>query len=163
MMWAVSKRKFSNLLDRIARTVHLDANRTIEWYSYILFLIPIALWLMIEMRILASKQSWTVMFKQPAVAVGVIIAFVDLMTGYYLLLKEQEVLETYENYRFFMMWQAISQILVGNFLCFVMALIGIHEAKSLKNGQRDATVTVVSIVSGLFLVICFGFILLMSL
>lgn len=155
MMWTAAKNSFSNLLEKIARTVHLDAKRTITWYSYILLVIPIAYWMLIEMRILASKQSWTVMLKQPAVAIASIIAIVDFMLGYYLIMRKKDVLASYENYRLFMMWQAVCQILVGNFLCFVLALIGIHEAKKLNNGPRDSTVTMATVASGLLLIFCF--------
>lgn len=162
-MWAISKHKFSNFLDKVTRTVHLNAEKIATWYAYILFLIPLAFWLMIEMRALAIKQSWGAMIKQPAIAVGVLIAVTDFMVGYYLLLRKKDLLASYKNYRFFMMWQAVTQILVGNLICFVLALLGIHEAKKLEDGPRDLTVTLVSVVSGIMLLICFGFIVLMSL
>ena len=161
-MLTAGKQKVSGLLEKIAKSVNLDAKRTITWYSYVLFIIPIAYWLLTEIRILASKQSWELMLKQPSVAIASIIAIIDFMLGYYLILHKQDLLSSYENYRFFMMWQAVCQIFVGNFVCFILALIGIHEAKRLDNGKRDSTVVVVTITSGLLLVMCFGFILIMS-
>lgn len=155
--------KFSNLLDRIAKAVHLSAEKAIKWYAYILFLIPIAFWLMIEMRVLSKGQSWAVMLKQPAVAIGTVVAIVDFMVGYYLLLRRQDFLASYKNYRFFMIWQAIGQILVGNIICFVLALIGMHEAKSLDTGTRSLTVTMVSVVSGLLLLLCSSLIVMVEL
>lgn len=159
-MWTTSKQKFSNIMEKITGAVNLNPKKTISWYSYVLFFTPIAFWLLIEMQILASGKSWMVMLKQPTIAIATLIAIIDFMLGYYLVLRKKDVLASYENYRLFMMWQAVCQILVGNFICFFLALIGIYEAKFLKNGQYDATVKMVSFASGLFLIICFGFIVL---
>lgn len=161
-MWATTRNKFSNFLEKVARMVHLDAKKTLTWYSYILFVIPLLFWLMIELRAIAIKQSIQEMMKQPTIAIGILIAIVDFVVGYYLLLRKKDILASYEGYRFFMMWQAVCQILVGNLLCFVLALIGIHEAKKLENGHCDVTVKYVSVISGLFLVLAFSFIIQIS-
>ncbi|MBP2057879.1 putative membrane protein [Lactobacillus colini] len=162
-MQTISKNLFSRLIDKIAKAVHLDAKKTIAWYSYVLLVIPIAFWLLVELRALASNQSWQAMLKQPTIAIGIIITITDFMIGYYLAIRKQELLKSYESYHFFMVWQAVSHILVGNLVGFVLAIIGIHESKSLPAGRRDGSVSLISVVSGLLLIICFSFIILVNL
>lgn len=162
-MWALGKRKISNVITKVVRTVHLNAEKTISWYSYILLAISVAFWLMIELQVIAGQQTWTSIMKQPTVAVGIIISIVDFLIAYYLFYKKKDILSSYENYRFFMMTQAIGQVLVGNMICFVFALIGIHESKKIDNGPRSSTVTAVSVFAIIFLIMCFGFMVKQSL
>ena len=56
-MWAISKRKVGNFIDRITESMHLDTKKILTWYSYVLFIAPLLFWAMIALRSGASGQS----------------------------------------------------------------------------------------------------------
>lgn len=164
-MWAISKQKVENFFGRVTQNMHLDINRIISWYSYILFIAPLLFWALIGLRSAASKQSMRLMIvKQPAVAIGVIIAIVDFALGYYLLLNKKKFLANRQTYRFLMVSQLIGQFLVGNLLCSVLAILGMYKAKVLKQTQANinpAIMAICIVATGLLLG-CFILILLLE-
>ncbi|GFZ27403.1 hypothetical protein [Lactobacillus corticis] len=165
-MLAASKRKFSGFLDRIAAGAKLDAKRLLKTYAYVLMAIPLAFFLLIAVQNAALKRSFSQMLtKSPVSAVGVIIAIVDFILGYYLLLSIDKVMKNRLTYRFFMWTQLISQLLVGNLFCAFFAGLGIHQGKQLEDDGKipNRTIEAVAIVCSLLLIVCFTLILVISL
>ena len=149
-MWAISKQKVENFFDRMTRSMNLDTKKILTWYSYILFIAPLLFWALIALRSGASDQSIKmIVIKQPAVAIVTIIAIVDFVLGYYLLLNKS---------------QLIGQILVGNLLCGVLAILGMYKAKTLKKTQDNISpvVIAISLVAAVLSVLCFMLILLLE-
>lgn len=101
--------------------------------------------------------------KQPAVAIATIAAIVDFVLGYYLMLNKKQFLVNRQTYRFLMVSQLIGQVLVGNLLCGVLAILGMYKAKTLKKTQDNISpiVIVISLVAVL-LALCFMLILLLE-
>lgn len=164
-MWAISKRKVSNFLGRMTQGMHLDTKKILTWYSYILFIALLLFWALIAMRSAASGQSLRlIIMKQPAVAIGTIIAIVDFVLGYYLLLNRQKLLLNRQTYRFLMISQLIGQVFVGNLLCVILAILGMYKAKSLKKTQDSVNPIIItaSLVSAILLFGCFMLILLLE-
>lgn len=164
-MWAISKQKVENFFERVTRNLSLDANKIISWYSYILFVTPLLFWALISLRSGASGQPMRSMIvKQPAVAIGVIIAIVDFMLGYFLLLNKKKFLVNRQTYRFLMVSQFIGQIVVGNLLCGVLAILGMYKANALKKTQDNVNPILLGICLGaaVLLLGCFALILLLE-
>lgn len=105
-----------------------------------------------------------IVIKQPAVAIVTIIAIVDFVLGYYLLLNKKQFLINRQTYRFLMVSQLIGQILVGNLLCGVLAILGMYKAKTLKKTQDNISpvVIAISLVAAVLSVLCFMLILLLE-
>lgn len=164
-MWAISKQKVENFFDRMTRSMNLDTKKILSWYSYVLFIAPLLFWALIALRGGASNQSIKVMImKQPAVAIVTIAAIVDFVLGYYLMLNKKQFLVNRQTYRFLMVSQLIGQVLVGNLLCGVLAILGMYKAKTLKKRQDNISpiVIAISLVAAVLLALCFMLILLLE-
>lgn len=164
-MWAISKQKVANFFGRVTRDLSLDTNKIISWYSYILFVAPLLFWALIGLRSAASRQSMRmIIVKQPAVAIGVIIAIVDFMLGYFLLLNKKKFLANRQTYRLLMVSQLVGQIVVGNLLCAVLAILGMYKANALKKTQDNVSPILLGICLGAaaLLLGCFVLILLLE-
>lgn len=164
-MWAISKQKVENFFDRMTRGMNLDTKKILSWYSYVLFIAPLLFWALIALRGGASNQSIKMMImKQPAVAIAAIAAIVDFVLGYYLMLNKKQFLVNRQTYRFLMVSQLIGQVLVGNLLCGVLAILGMYKAKTLKKTQDNISpiVIAISLVAAVLLALCFMLILLLE-
>ncbi|NRN76439.1 hypothetical protein [Lactobacillus helveticus] len=164
-MWAISKQKVENFFDRMTRSMNLDTKKILSWYSYVLFIAPLLFWALIALRGGALNQSIKMMImKQPAVAIATIAAIVDFVLGYYLMLNKKQFLVNRQTYRFLMVSQLIGQVLVGNLLCGVLAILGMYKAKTLKKTQENISpiVIAISLVAAVLLALCFMLILLLE-
>lgn len=149
----------------MTQSMHLDAKKIINWYSYILFIAPLLFWALIAMRSGASRESiQSIIMKQPVVAIGTIIAIVDFVLGYYLLLNKKKFMVNRQTYRFFMVSQLIGQIVVGNLLCAILAVLGMYRATALKKTQDNVNpvIIAISIASAVILAGCLVLILLLE-
>ncbi len=149
----------------MTQSMHLDAKKIINWYSYILFIAPLLFWALIAMRSGASRESiQSIIMKQPVVAIGTIIAIVDFVLGYYLLLNKKKFMVNRQTYRFFMVSQLIGQIVVGNLLCAILAILGMYKATALKKTQDNVNpvIIAISIASAVILAGCLVLILLLE-
>ncbi|CPS02835.1 Uncharacterised protein [Chlamydia trachomatis] len=124
-MWAISKRKVGNFIDRITESMHLDTKKILTWYSYVLFIAPLLFWAMI--------------------AISTIVAIVDFILGYYMLLNHKQFLINRQTYRFLMGSQMIAQLFVGNLLCVVLAILGFYRARALKKTQDGVSRVIIAI------------------
>lgn len=163
-MWAISKQKVENFFDRMTRSMNLDTKKILSWYSYVLFIAPLLFWALIALRGGALNQSIKMMImKQPAVAIATIAAIVDFVLGYYLMLNKKQFLVNRQTYRFLMVSQLIGQVLVGNLLCGVLAILGMYKAKTLKKTQDNISPIVIAIsLVAVLLALCFMLILLLE-
>ncbi|MPW13679.1 hypothetical protein [Lactobacillus helveticus] len=164
-MWAISKQKVENFFDRMTRSMNSDTKKILSWYSYVLFIAPLLFWALIALRGGASNQSIKIMImKQPAVAIATIAAIVDFVLGNYLMLNKKQFLVNRQTYRFLMVSQLIGQVLVGNLLCGVLAILGRYKAKTLKKTQDNISpiVIAISLVVAVLLALCFMLILLLE-
>ncbi len=165
LMWAISKQKVGNFFSRILQSMHLDAQKIMKWYSYILFIAPLCFWALLAIQSGVSKVSiQSLIMKQPAIAIGTIIAIVDFVLGYYLLLNKKKFMVNRQTYRFFMVSQLLGQIVVGNLLCAILAALGMYRATALKKTQDNVSplIMAISIVSAILLIGCFALVLLLE-
>lgn len=149
----------------MTRSMNLDTKKILSWYSYVLFIAPLLFWALIALRGGASNQSIKMMImKQPAVAIATIAAIVDFVLGYYLMLNKKQFLVNRQTYRFLMVSQLIGQVLVGNLLCGVLAILGMYKAKTLKKTQDNISpiVIAISLVAAVLLALCFMLTLLLE-
>lgn len=149
----------------MTRSMNLDTKKILSWYSYVLFIAPLLFWALIALRGGASNQSIKMMImKQPAGAIATIAAIVDFVLGYYLMLNKKQFLVNRQTYRFLMVSQLIGQVLVGNLLCGVLAILGMYKAKTLKKTQDNISpiVIAISLVAADLLALCFMLILLLE-
>ena len=83
--------------------------------------------------------------KQPMIAISTIVAIVDFILGYYMLLNHKQFLINRQTYRFLMGSQMIAQLFVGNLLCVVLAILGFYRAKALKKTQDGVSRVIIAI------------------
>lgn len=154
-MHLVSKKGVTTFLDRFLQNAHLDAQRILRWYSYLLLLIPLLFWAMLAFNAGLSHRSLpSLINREGMISVGIIIATLDFVLGYYLWLSRGKVLTDQRNYHFFMLCQVLSQLLVGNLICTVLALFGLYQAKQLELSDKENMATrIVKIFAGCMLVI----------
>lgn len=167
-MWTISKAKFTSFLDRFLNGLHLDAKKILRWYSYLLFFIPLLMWAMLAFNGALMKTSIkTMLSKQANISIAVIIAIIDFVLGYYLWISREKVLTDRRSYHLFMGCQAISQLLVGNLLCLVLALFGMYQAKQLpttvENEKKAKMMKMISITVMIVFIICFILMMLLEL
>lgn len=165
-MWSVSKVRLTNFLNNFLKSANLSAKRILHLYTYIMFFVPLAFAALIELQSLLTKTNFLELLKSPFISISVIVAFSDFLFGYYLWINKDKVLLKEKSYRRFMIIQAISQILVGNFVCEVLALAGIYQAKEI-NGQKtnktDKIIKITSIVMLVVFAMCFVMLIMASL
>ena len=165
-MWSVGKVRLTNFLNNFLKSANLSAKRILHLYTYILFFIPLAFAALVELHSLLTKVSFSNLLKSPFVSVSVIIAFCDFLLGYYLWINKDKILLEEKTYRSFMIIQAISQILVGNLVCGILALAGIYQARELNSQKITRTDKIIKITSIIMLVIfgmCFAMLMMIGL
>lgn len=124
---------FANLL----QNYRLSAQRILRIYGVILMLIPIAFGLMVWLESQMQGASVTHLVRQePVISISMVIAFSDFILGYYLLLKQRQVLASQKTFRFFMAWQCLGQLLMGNFVCAFLAFCGSYQARHINSTQK---------------------------
>lgn len=150
----LSKNILSNFLDKILRTLRLNAKKILKWYSIILLVAPLLYAAFLQLTVLKTKQPIAIMMsKQPMIAVSIIIAFIDFLLGYYCWIKNKEILSDSKGYRSFMICQMICQLLLGNIFCFVLGALGIHASSQLETSSntRSTVNSIVTLVSTILL------------
>lgn len=151
----VKQKKFS-FIDKIISMTNLNAQKILNVYSYVLLIFPIAFWILINLQALLVKTNLKrLLHNNPLMLVGIIISIIDFVFGYYLMLNKKNILSDRFSYKITMLSQMICQLLVGNVLCFFLALLGTHESKTLNEQEsihRKANITVTIIISGVLLI-----------
>lgn len=152
----ISHLNFSSFLDRIVQNLKLTPKKLLKWYSYILILVPLACAVFVSLNLVTARTSFANLIRsQAGLAVGVIIALCDLIIGYFCLLNLSNFGKK-KTYKRFMITQVITQALVGNFMCVIMGILGIHLSKELKNeGQVNSKVKLVINFGTALLFLCF--------
>jgi hypothetical protein len=132
----ISHLNFSSFLDRIVQNLKLTPKKLLKWYSYVLIFVPLACAALVGLHLVTSATTFSNLLKnQAGLAVGVIIALCDLIIGYFCLLN-LEIFYKRKTYRVFMVTQVITQALVGNFMCVIMAILGIYLSQELPNEKQ---------------------------
>lgn len=154
-MQSTSKKRVTTLLDHFLQNAHLDASRILRLYTWVLIVIPLLFGMLLILNAGFSHQSVQALINKGAVtSVAVIIAILDFVLGYYLWLVRKSVLTDRRSYRFFMLCQVVSQLLVGNLLCGLLALLGLFQAKQRKLVSAPNLATrVVQIFASMMLII----------
>ena len=92
-----------------------------------------------------------------------IVAAGDFLLGYLCWLNSGELLENRHNYVRFMKLQLWSQLLVGNWVCLLFAVLGLRrqgDVASKQEQERSQIVSLAYVIFGLF-AICFVFYLIL--
>jgi len=140
---------------------HLDTEKILATYIYALFLIPLFFGIFIVFASSMTKQTINVFLNAtPLVAIDMIVAISDFIMGYYIWLKRDLILERKGNYRFLMFSQIISQLMVGNLFCVVLALFGMIRISDQPN-SIEAQSNFIKVPALIFLTI-FGFCLVLT-
>ncbi|RMC38666.1 MULTISPECIES: hypothetical protein [unclassified Lactobacillus] len=112
---------------------NLNAKRILTLYIDALLLIPLCFGSFLFFELTIMKQNMPVILaKFPIISIEIIIAITDFLLGYYLWLKKDELIANPKNYHFFMLCQAVSQLMVGNILCLILAIFGLLRISSFK-------------------------------
>lgn len=144
---------------------HLDIKKIITIYLYALIIIPLffATFILLEMSI--TKQSIsTILITSPIVTVDMIVTINDFVFGYYLWFKKANLLADLGSCHFFMICQLISQILVGNLFCAVLAIFGIIRTRNVDHSYNECNkaLRLVDIIFLTIFIFCFLLIVLIS-
>lgn len=74
------------------------------------------------------------------------------------LLKQRQVLASQKTFRFFMAWQCLGQLLMGNFVCAFLAFCGSYQARHINSTQKtNPELQGLTIMLTCLYLICFGF------
>ena len=151
------RRKFSNHFTLLLQNYHLDSKRILVVYDSILLLSSLAFAIMVWLEGIFQKKSAIELIKMnPIVGISMIVAFSNFILGYYVWVHKNIFLDSKQNYRFFMIWQSLSQLVLGNFVCTVLSFIGIYQAKTIavEKSHRLQLLPLITALTILYL-ICF--------
>ncbi|MDD6720502.1 hypothetical protein [Lactobacillus porci] len=158
------RQKTANLLDRFTRSAGLSPKRVVKIYTLILFFAPLLYLVLLEIRATAAKETiFKFVASSPYMGVSLIVAAGDFLLGYLCWLNSGELLENRRSYVRFMKLQLWSQLLVGNWVCLLFAVLGLRrqgDVASKQEQERSQIVSLAYVVFGLF-AICFVFYLIL--
>lgn len=167
-MGILSKNFLSNFLDKFMQRLNLSAKKLLKWYTVVLFFAPLLYAALLKLTVLKENQSIaTMMAKQPLAAVSVIIAIVDFLIGYYCWMQQDQILADSKGYRTFMAWQMGCQLLLGNFICFILAALSIHainkdKVETSSNKKSIININIVTLISTILLGGCVALVFLIG-
>ena len=153
--------KINNFVISFLDRAHLDTKKILTTYIYALILIPLFFGSFIVLTSSVAKQNINVVLNNtPLIAIDMIVALTDFIMGYYIWLKKDLILKHEGNYRFLMFTQAISQLMVGNIFCLILALFGIIRIYE-QSGKLKCQSNFINVPAVIFLTI-FGFCLVLT-
>lgn len=153
--------KINNFVISFLDRAHLDTKKILTTYIYALILIPLFFGSFIFLTSSIAKQNINVVLNNtPLIAIDMIVALTDFIMGYYIWLKKDLILEYEGNYHFLMFTQAISQLMVGNIFCLILALFGIIRINE-QTGKLKCQSNFIKVPAFIFLAI-FGFCLVLT-
>lgn len=153
--------KINNFVISFLDRAHLDTRKILTTYIYALILIPLFFGSFIILTSSIAKQNINVVLNNtPLIAIDMIVALTDFIMGYYIWLKKDLILKHEGNYRFLMFSQAISQLMVGNIFCLILALFGIIRINE-QSGKLKSQSNFIKVPAFIFLTI-FGFCLVLT-
>ncbi|WP_294891163.1 hypothetical protein [uncultured Lactobacillus sp.] len=153
--------KINNFVISFLDRAHLDTKKILTTYIYALILIPLFFGSFIVLTSSVAKQNINVVLNNtPLIAIDMIVALTDFIMGYYIWLKKDLILKHEGNYRFLMFTQAISQLMVGNIFCLILALFGIIRIYE-QSGKLKCQSNFIKVPAVIFLTI-FGFCLVLT-
>ena len=153
--------KINNFVISFLNRAHLDTKKILTTYIYALILIPLFFGSFIVLTSSVAKQNINVVLNNtPLIAIDMIVALTDFIMGYYIWLKKDLILKHEGNYRFLMFTQAISQLMVGNIFCLILALFGIIRIYE-QSGKLKCQSNFIKVPAVIFLTI-FGFCLVLT-
>lgn len=118
--------KAKSLVIKLLDEAHLTATRILFTYIGALIVIPLFFGMFILFEKQLTRQGLkTMMANTPLVTVDIIVTIIDFLLGYYLWLQKDKILADLGTYRFLMLCQVISQAVVGNLFCAVLAVLGL--------------------------------------
>lgn len=153
--------KINNFVISLLDRAHLDTKKILTTYIYALILIPLFFGSFIILTSSVAKQNINVVLNNtPLIAIDMIVALTDFIMGYYIWLKKDLILKHEGNYHFLMFSQAISQLMVGNIFCLILALFGIIRINE-QSGKLKCQSNFIKVPAFIFLTI-FGFCLVLT-
>ncbi|MCX0291041.1 hypothetical protein NX781_04455 [Lactobacillus kullabergensis] len=153
--------KINNFVIGFLDRAHLDTKKILTTYIYALILIPLFFGSFITFALSIANQNINVVLNNtPLIAIDMIVALTDFIMGYYIWLKKDLILKHEGNYRFLMFSQAISQLMVGNIFCLILAFFGIIRINE-QSDKLKCQNNFIKLPSFIFLTI-FGFCLVLT-
>lgn len=153
--------KTNNFLIRLLDRVHLDTRKILNTYITALIIIPLFFACFVAYEASLTAQSLAAILRAtPIIAVDMIMMIINFIFGYYLWLNKKKILSDLTTYRFFMLCQAIGQVMAGNFICVLLAIGGLARTNGI-NQKEQSNNKLIRGVSVIFLLI-FGLCLILT-
>lgn len=147
------KSKVTSSLDKIINNAGLGCEKILKIYTLILFASPLLFAIMLELKMAMSKVSFqNALHTEPAINIAIIIALSDFILSYVMFMEKDNLIKDRTAYRYVFKSQAITQLLVGNFVCCILAVVGIYKSNEIDDGKttsRSKVLTTSTICSGL--------------
>ncbi|GHN17188.1 hypothetical protein [Lactobacillus delbrueckii] len=152
--------KALNWLDRLTKSARLTPKRILKIYTFVLFFAPLAYLLLLQLRAGAAKQTITdSIAASPATTVSIIVAAGDFLLGYLCWIDGGALLADRRQYMKFMKLQLWTQLIVGNWFCFLFAIFALRRGEDLPEESKvkpSQLLSLTYLIASLF-VICFVF------
>lgn len=153
--------KTNNFIIRLLDRVRLDIGKILNLYIAALIVIPLLFASFVAYEASITTQSLAaILTTTPIIAVDMIMMIIDFIFGYYLWLNRERILLDLTSYRFFMLCQAIGQVMAGNFICALLAMGGLVRTNgiNLKEQSNNKLIRGASVV----FLLMFGFCLILT-
>ena len=113
--------KTNNFVIKLLDRAHLDTGKILNTYIAALIIIPLFFAGFVAYEASLTVQSLAaILTATPIIAVDMIMMIINFIFGYYLWLNKEKILADLPTYRFFMLCQAIGQVMAGNFICVLL-------------------------------------------
>ncbi|MDC4186478.1 hypothetical protein MK904_10230 [Loigolactobacillus coryniformis] len=154
-MIKVKKSKISRLTQTIISVLPLNLKKYFYGIIGVLTLVPIIFiaYLLLNAN-LQSMDVLTLMEKQPYIAVMVIVAGLDIITGYIMWMARADILASRQTFRLLVTAIMIQQLAVSNFVIGIGATIALLLSYSLPDKPMKHPITLV--LPLLFLTLCYA-------
>lgn len=130
--------KTNNFVIRLLDRAHLDTGKILNTYIAVLIIIPLFFAGFVAYEASLTAQSLAaILTATPIIAVDMIMMIINFIFGYYLWLNKEKILADLPTYRFFMLCQAIGQVMAGNFICVLLAMGGLVRTNGINQKEQS--------------------------
>lgn len=130
--------KTNNFVIRLLDRAHLDTGKILNTYIAALIIIPLFFAGFVAYEASLTAQSLAaILTATPIIAVDMIMMIINFIFGYYLWLSKEKILTDLPTYRFFMLCQAIGQVMAGNFICVLLAMGGLVRTNGINQKEQS--------------------------
>lgn len=133
------KNKVGGYFSTVLHQIGLNPRRVVNSMIFLLVFSSLASICYILLQANGSGTSYQLFLTtSPQSAVMFIISAIDLGLGYVLWKKKEEVISNRKSFRAFNIFLLFSQLIVGNFVCVILAAISLYIATQVREEKESS-------------------------